>query len=376
MFFDKKEEKRADPRFEPYSVNASFKTASQAQFCGYLLDVSRGGLAIDLPHTADLPDVGSKVDISVMSKTTFKNWIGLGHAKVLRTWTESAYYDNGKGIALALDDHIIDSNKDRLLLRGIQQQIRLIKQDRLAAHDINHLSSYRRSLAECQVNIFTTTITLSVSLAAAYFALNYYGIATNKLSDPAMSFWRTLVAALPGIIAIVFGLIVSQKNASIQRVDAYLAVLKECLVNNRYPREYKGWETESHKFRHVFRTKACDDCDLERKCGTLKENEQQAIDSRKLLINPYIDLYYIIMYSTFYAIMIISTLAVFIELQKFQWGFNIYMATNAAITVIMLLAIAGIFKLTVQLRKGKLSFDHYRRCWIDILSRCRKRLYV
>lgn len=366
---------RKEQRFEPSLVDASIKTSSKTHSCGYILDVSSSGLAIDFPQTVNLPDIGSKVEVSIRSHKTSKNWVGLGLATVVRTWTESAYYDNGKGIALGFENIIEDPNKQRLLLGGIQQSTRIDQQKSLAGQDINHLSAYRRSLAECQVNLFTNTITLSVSLAAAYFALNYYGIATNKFSDPAMSFWRTLLAALPGIIAVIFGLIVSQKNASIQRVDAYLAVLKEGVARNRIPREYKGWETESHKFRQVMKTTACNECDLERKCGTLKENEQQAISSRSLLKNPFIDLYYLVMYFTFYSILIISTLAVFIELRKYQWGFNVYMATNAAITVIMVLAFGGIFYLTIQLRKGKLSFEYYRRCWIDLLSRCRRTIY-
>jgi len=369
------EDRRTHPRFEPSSVNVSVKTTAGTEFSGYLLDVSRGGLAIDLPQKVDLPDIGSKVDVEASNGDSLLGRINLGTATVLRTWTQSAYFDDGKGIALSIDNQLVEYGKYRFLLRGVQQCTRLESQTNLAAKDIEHLSAYRRSLSECLMKLYTSTLTLSVSLAATYFALNYYGIATNRLSDPDMSFWRTLLAALPGIIAVVFALMISQKNASIQRVDAYLAVLKECLVKNQYPREYRGWETESLKFRDVMKTAACKDCKIIRKCGTFKESEKQAIDSRKLFRDPFIDLYYIIMHLTFFSILIASIIAIIIELRKFQWSTGIYMLASSVITFIMLLAIFGIFYLTVQLRKGRYSFEYYTRCWIDLLSRCRKSIH-
>ncbi|MDD5774070.1 MAG: PilZ domain-containing protein [bacterium] len=370
------QEKRTNARFEPPEINVSAKTTSGNQLTGYLLDISSGGLAIDLPEKVDLPDINSKVEINVRIKDYSPNWISLGYANVSRRWTESTYFDNGKGVALILDAKITDQNLYRFLLKGTQQHTRLIKQDSLASQDINHLSAYRRSLSDCQIHLFTSTITLSVSFAAAYFALNYYGIVTKSKDDIAMSFWRTLVAALPGIIAIVFGLMVSQKNASIQRIDAYLTVLKECLIKNSYPREYKGWETESFKLRHVMNTTSCENCEIIRKCGTLTEREQKYLDSRKLFTNPPIDIYYIIMYFSFYAILIISTIAVVFELQQYQWGLNIFMLISSTITLIMLISLFGIFYLNVQLRKGKYSIDYYKRCWIDLLSRCRKNVIL
>jgi hypothetical protein len=370
-----KEKREQLPRLEPSSVNVLINTGAGVQFTGYILDVSRGGLAIDLPEKAELLEVGSKIEVSVSSEDSLGRWISLGAATVLRTWTQSAYFDNGKGIALKLDDQLTEPAKYRLLMKGTQQNTRLKAQVRVAEQDIDYLSQYRRALFECQMKLYANTITFSVSLAAAYFALTYYGIATNRFSDPDMSFWRTLLAALPGTISVAFALMVSQKNASIQRVDAYLAVLKECLIRNQYPREYRGWETESLKFRQIMKTAKCKDCAIVRKCGTLTESEQQEATSRKLLRNPSIDLYYIMMYLTFYFILIASMIAVIIEVRKFQWNISVYMVISSAITLVMFIAGVSVFYLTYHLRKGKFSLEYYTRCWKDLFSRCRKSVY-
>ena len=368
------EEKRANPRFEPSSVTISITPFGEANAIshGYLLDISSGGLAIDLPQKSILPAVGSTVEVKVKSEDLDDDWMSLGRAKVLRTWMQSTYFDNGKGVAFSFDAPLKDSRSQQILLHGTQQHTRLQAQARLAMQDIEHLSAYRRCLVECQIKLYTVTLTLSTSLVAAYFALNYYGIASGMQSQPSMSFWRTMIAALPGALSIACALMVSQKSASIQRTDAYLAVLKDCSVRNQYPREYRGWEWESRKLRHVMKTTACNDCEVKRKCGTLRAIDQTILDSRRLLINPSIDLYYSIVFLTFYIILFISTIAVLIELSKFQWGITAYMVTSSLITVLMLLATIAIFYLTVQLRRGHLSFDYYKRCWLDILHRCRK----
>ncbi len=371
---------KSEPRFEPSSINICLETQSGV-LAGYLLDVSRRGIAIDLPRgDTPLPAVGTSVSrVTASGKGSYSGAYSLGTATVKRVWNQSAYFDYGGGMALLFDEPLDDADRHKALLKGTQQFTRLRSQARLAAHDIEHLSAYRRSLSECQMRLYIQTITFSVSLAAAYFALIYYGIVTNSMEDAQLSFWRTLVATLPGVIAIAFALMISQKNASLQRVDAYLAVLKECVARNEYPREYQGWETEYAKFRQIMKTDKCHECEMakhsHRECGVWKPEEAQEMAGRRLTTKPYVSLYYAIMYGTFIAILVASIAAVIIEVASLQRGVSTYVAISAVITLVMVAAITGICILAWRLRKGRYSFEHYIRCWLDLLHRCREQIH-
>jgi len=366
-------EKRGHPRFEPALVNAIIRTNGGTRLEGWVLDVSLGGLAIEFPENSNLPDAGSNVEVTVASAGSANSSVTLGQATVQRTWPRSAYFDNGKGVALKLNDELEDTGEKRFLVQGTRQQTRVDSQARVAAQDIDHLSAYRRSLVECQMKYYTSTVTLSVSLAAAYFALNYYSIVTGKLGDPEMSLWRTLVAALPGIIATAFALIVSRKNATIHQVDAYLAHLKECSVRNDYPREYRGWETESRKYTYVMNTEKCKGCAITRQCGQSANNHPSVTQFLVgLFRNPPVDLYYVTIYVTFGIVLMVSIVATVTEVLRFQRDAIVYMAISSLITVIMIAAIVAIGFLVYRLRCGAWSFDHYKDCWKDLLSRCRE----
>jgi hypothetical protein len=363
---------RSNPRFEPPFVDAIISFTNGETMRSSVLDASRGGLAVALSENADLPSIGQQVTLrATTASESSENSKPVGTATILRNWAGSGLLNEGKGLAMQFNSAFSDQNTEQFLLRGVQQKTRLTAQAELATVDMNYLGGYRRDIVNCQMKLYVLNLTIGVALAGAYFGLTYHSIAINQLSNPQLSFWRTMLAALPGLLSVACVLMVSQKSISIQRLDAFLAVLKECSIMKQYPREYRGWETAYRKYRHVLRTNACTLCKVDRKCGDLKIEERNKLVSKSMFRNPKIDTYHIIMYMSFFIAFLLSIIAITVELLKFQWGVHSYMAIAFTLGVIVALTVITLFYVFYHLRKGHYSLDQNKRCWLDILNKCR-----
>lgn len=362
---------RRHPRFEPAFIDAMVTLSDKTQLIGRVLDSSRSGMAIALSEKSHLPAPGSSVILSVAEADSHGSQKSVGSATVERTWSDTELIDKEKGIALKFSTELNGNSVAKYLLRGFQQNKRLNSQAKLAVIDIEYLGGYRRDLISCQIRLFILTLTVSVALASAYFGLTYHSIATNQLANPNLSFWRTMVAALPGALALACAFMVVQKSTSIQRVDAYLLLLKQYLILEQYPREFKGWESEYRKFRNALKTKICKTCEVKPKCGNLTLQEVEKLQSRTLFAAPKIDLYHLVMYTSFFSAFALSLTVVVVELLKFQWGVTAYMIVSSLITICFLFATVALFYAFYHLRKGRFSVVYYKRCWVDLLNKCR-----
>jgi hypothetical protein len=373
------QEKRSETRFEPQRVRGFFQTSEGDEIRGLILDASRGGFALDVSEVSLLPEEKTTGTLKVATGEFEKDprWL-VGSATVVRRWPGSKIFDKGGGMALQLNNGLSDSKAERLLLSGIRQQSRLVRQEKLAVHDMETLSADRRSIRDCQIKLFIVTLTLGVTLGAAYLTLAYHGVAVGTFSEPQLSFWRTMMAALPGLLSITCALMAAQQSQSIQRIDAYLSLLKGYSVTGDYPREYRGWETVYRKLRHILGTEKCESCGIaessERKCGQLRTGGKDELDSKSMWRDPPIDLYNVVMFGAYFFALCLSLAAVLIELKRFNWAVNIYMGIGSLMTILMVVATVGLFLVFRALRKGKFSFDSYKRCWKDLLAKCSYRI--
>lgn len=347
---------------------------------GKVLDSSLGGMAINVPDHEGIPkpeDEKEKAEIHMVRADSEATQIRVGTGKVKRLWDsdELSDYskeilDNGKGVALQFDNPIESDELKKYLLNGIKQKIRLARQVQLAKADILYLGEYRRDLIKCQITLFTLNLTIGVALAGAYFGLMYGASITSQPKNPDLSFWRAMMAILPGYLSIACSLMVSQKCISIRRVDSFLLLLKKYSILNQFPREYRGWEDACRKYRNALKSKACKFCEIDPKCGELRSVEQMRLNESGLLIRPWLDLYHTIIFATFFGILGLSMIAIVWEISAFNWKPIEYMAV--AILVLLVISVAiyvlWIFK---NLRKGIHSFEANRRNWVDILNRCR-----
>jgi hypothetical protein len=221
-------ENRAHPRFEPPFVDAIIILERGDEIEGRVLDSSRGGMAIALSDDISLNQIENTVNVSIRNAVlppgTLKRPVG--NALVVRKWSDPGFLDNAKGIALKFENELEDPEVKKCLLHGPHQETRLKSQAQLAKIDIEYLGDYRRDIIGCQVKLFALSLTLGVALAGAYFGLSYHSVAANLVDNPSLSFWRTMVAALPGLLAVACAMMVIQKSISVQRIDAYLLILK------------------------------------------------------------------------------------------------------------------------------------------------------
>jgi hypothetical protein len=107
------------------------------------------------------------------------------------------------------------------------------------------------------------------------------------------------------------------------------------------------------------------------KCGSATPEEQKRLKARKLAGSPRLDLYGFGMSSTYFFVLFFSILAVLVELYEFQTDEPAFMLLGGVL-IALILAGAGLVIYTFYgVRKGKFSFDSYRRCWLDQLTKCR-----
>ncbi len=364
-------ERRVHTRIEPASVNATVLFNSTPKK-GRVLDASESGLAIAFSEEPPSYEVGTEVGIQVYPALSPNDMQDIGKAKIIRNWVDDDWIKDEKGIALNLHNHIRDQRPRRLLLRGSSQYVRLENQNSIANSDIDFLGAYRRNLVDCQLKLFMLVLTVGVALAGAYFGLIYHGITLNKLALPELSFWRTMIAALPGMLAVACALLFSQKSISIQRIDAFLATIKECIIKRNFPREYKGWEIEIRKFRHIMKTKECDRCDENRKCGDLKQLDRRYLKNKSLIFNPSIDLYHLIVFTTFLTVLFLSFFAILSEIVRFQLDSHGFIFVGFLIASIFFITFFFLIYIFYHLRKGNYSFEYFRASWKELMHKCQK----
>jgi hypothetical protein len=351
-------------------LDAIVRLQSHDEIRGRVLDSSEGGMAVALFGGAQLPPVGTSVEVSIIIDSLSSSK-PVGNATIKRNWAEEGFLDEGKGVALQYIDQLPENDIRKILLRGIRQKTRLESQRELAMADMSYLGNYRRDLIDCQTKLFLLSLTIGVTLAGAYFGLIYHSVASKELNNASLSFWRTMIAALPGCFFMACALMVAQKAITIQRIDAYVATLKECYVLQRFPREYRGWETGYWRFRRILKSVKCDTCEVEKKCGDIEAEEWRTTASRSMFRNPTVDFYHVIVYASFFLILGFSTIAVLTELIQYQWGVYSYMAATFLFTIVVASTVAYLWVVFFHLRKGRYSSDYFRQRWLNLLNRCR-----
>ncbi len=289
-------ENRQEPRFEPPQVEAYFQTTPELR--GYVLNASRSGIAIDLRGASSIPDPGVSGHLKIKKQLNSHSVsFNLGKAELVRNWS---YNNEGKCVAVKLFQSDIDEQALSHLLTGESKENRLKGQKAQAENDLKNLEAERRYLLDCQMKLFMLTLTAGVALLSAYFGLSYHGMTVDRYSEPSYSFWRTMVAMLPGFLALACAFMAAQKTSSLQRINAFLIIMKDFLIKQNFPREYRGWEGLYRKVRYIYGTKKCDDqlCGT-RKCGQLLPNEVAILKERKTFRNPTINFFHLMIFTTF-----------------------------------------------------------------------------
>ncbi len=365
------QERRKHERFEPQSVDVIVTPPSKQKYRGAVLDASWSGMAIDLVHRDRLPSPGTQIDIQVLDTGGNGKGIYLGSGTVKRNWAWSSdLLGDNAGMAVQLDSLLSEQRAEQLLLSGTRQQTRLRGQRKLAAQDIESLAAFRRSTVECQNRLFMLTLTIGAALASVYIGLVYYALAIGAIDDPAFSFWRSMVAALSGAVAVTSALMICQKAVSIQKTDSFIAVLKECMVRRTFPREYRGWEVAYRRFQNVLNTGICGECVYEGKCVSTTPEDEKSLKARRLAgsLSPKS---YRSISSAYFLILLVSIIAILVEAYEFQTDEPVYLFVGGLAIALILAGVGLVIAIFYRVRRGKLSFDSFKRCWLDQLTKCR-----
>jgi hypothetical protein len=289
---------------------------------------------------------------------------------MIRNWRTPDFLGEKYAAAFQLNDNLSDLETRQTLLRGIPKDNRFKHQDSLAKIDMEYLGGYRRSLIDCQVKLFMIVLTTGVAIGSAYFGLSYHSDFIGQINNASLSFWRSMLAALPGLLAMGSSFMVAQKCISIQRIDAYISILNECFLSKRYPREYKGWESEYRKFKHVLNSEKCKKCP-DRWCGKKYNHNYSLSRIFKIFTNPLPDMYQVVMFMSFFAVILLSVFAVVIELLKNPTDEPTKMFISAFIAVILTITIFVLIIIFINLRSGSYSVEYLRRTWCELLTKCK-----
>lgn len=364
-------ERRVYPRFEPPIIVAtvSFKSGLSAR--GRVLDASMNGMAITLFNNIDLKESEETIFISIQNGLYAESReIGLGEGSIVRKWTDS--HGDIVGIALKFDGELTDNCAKLSLLDGPQKNIKMRHQAQLYQADTDYLGNYRRDLINSELKLLSLALTLSVTLAGAYFALGYYSTATaNNVGDD-LRFWRILIAALPGLLSGACAVMGLSNSKLIQCIDAYLLIIKKYLIRDMFPRQYCGWESAHFVLVRIFKSEKCFECQVaqRRPCGTLRESDVGELISKRLFRRPGPNAIHGMMYFIFTTIILFSVTVVLSEAKNIYYQSYIYIIIVPILLIIFIGLLAKIIYIVYHLSKGKFSTEYYKRCWEDILTNC------
>lgn len=367
------QENRYKPRFEPAYLDVMYKIDGNKSR-GRILDVSETGMAIAISQNTKAPQDKKIISLEITpGDSDAPPYNSLGSAVTERSWAGSANQGGEHGFSVTFSEALTGNKFKNAKLYGIQQKDRLIAQQAVATLDIAYLGSYRDKMIGCQMSLFILTLTVGVGLLGAYFGLTYHSaLNANTALNADLAFWRTMLASLPGLLAMSCAFMVAQKSISIQRIDTYLSILKECTIKKQYPREYKGWETDIRRFKRILGSKQCDSnrCKIENKCADIKSQDKEKKKWIEMIKG--VDLYHIIIFMTFFSVIGLSTQTVISNILKFKLGAEENMIAALLVGGVIGLFIIGISYIFVHLRVGKYSIKHYKIYWCNILNKCRQ----
>jgi hypothetical protein len=364
-------EKRSQVRWELPRLGASLQIDDKDTFDCLAYDISRVGMS--LAFTKGRPEIVSGLKVKVSLFIPFDGYPkrDFGKAYIVRKWKEHGPAQSTDGVSVRFLRPLPEEQILSFAGRNHLKENRIRIQHEIAKEDQSLLCSHRQSLHDCQVNLFILALTVSSMLATVYFTLAYQNSLGIQSIDPSLSFWRTLIAALPGMLSLACAAMVTQKSISIQRIDAYLSIIKECMLQGEFPIHYHGWETESRKLRHIINSSICDNCERVHKCGTVDPFELRALKSKPLLRGPIVDLYYIILFGVLFGISFTSSIAVLTEVLRFQLSSYGYMALSVSVLLVFCGCTTIVLAVLYNLRKGKYSVRHLRKCWLELFMYCR-----
>ncbi len=369
-------DRRGGDRFEPAYADVLFSECIPRALRARVLDISPSGLAVALSLVDNPPDKDVSISL-VEGNSENDSSIKLGKATIKREWSGEGVFGYEKGIALRLHEDIPQHILSDPLLRGRKQDERTNGQKGLLSLDVEHLSNYRRSLSDCQIKFFILALTVGMGLAGSYFGLTYHSVSAGKITDPNLALWRTFLAVLPGCLAIACAFMVVHKSISIQRIDAYLSLVKKYSILGHFPREYSGWETDLWRFKNILSTSKCSYCKIKEKCDEeanklIADNRNRDNRNRGFTSNPRVDLFHIIVHLTFFTILVISLITVLSNVIEFKLGAGLHMVIAAIITIVLVGVIISLVFIFYHLRKGRYSVDYFRSCWRNVLAKCRE----
>lgn len=360
-------DRRGSERFEPTSVEVFFRPDGDGgdSVSGHVLDACLGGLAVSVTkgHSAPLPGCRGEIGVRKAKEPGSPPYLPMGRGRVVRAWPA----DDLPGFAVALDTAIADTadSLGKLLFWGTRKQERLTHQGHLATQDIQNLHAERRQLIDCATRFFTFALTLGMALGGAYLGLAYHSAELGRSDDATLSFWRTMLAALPGLLAVVCGFLVAQRCCLIARIESFLVILKKCQITGEYPREYRGWEAAQRKYRVCLGSRLC-----ELGCGKLRDEEKRYLAVRGWLRKPLVNPFYAVIFGALLVQWVLSLITVVFEVTRYQWNNTVYLAVGAAIMGLSLALAGALGWFTWQIRKGTYSFEACRRVWLDLLNKC------
>jgi len=359
---------RCHQRIEPICVDTLIRH-NYEHIKGRVLDLSQGGMAIDLPQQTTTVANGEKVHLDV-----FKNGhlIDLGMATVQRNWLNQGDFYSNKGFSVQFENELVATEETNDLLSGASQKSRLASQSKLAALDIAHLGNYRCNLINGQIKLFSFAFTVAFALIGAYVGMIYHSIAIAQSGNAILGFWRTMLISLPGLLCIASAIIIAQKNIFIHQIDAYLSILKKCHILNKYPREYHGWESDYQKCQQHLREKKCTACNLTYQSADLGFEEKIQLQRKGLFNKITMPSYLILMNTGLLSIIFLSLTTVVSNTLEFQWADSILLLTASLMSFIMLIVSLLLLKIYYALHKGEHSVEYFKHYWLNILKNCRQ----
>jgi len=218
------------------------------------------------------------------------------------------------------------------------------------------ISDHRRA----QILLYTSTISVTAVIAAAYFTLK----ATVPATGSAFAAW---LAALPSALAIASGAMILQKACAMNKLKAYQGLLGNWIKAGRFPPFYVGWQNTKDALT------ICKGADCPLKCSP----EPEVLDDLKrrpgLIARQ--DWFLVVVVAAELAIVLLSGLSFAVEMASLASNKSISMYFGFALgpVVVGLVAVLGWW--VYRIAKGIHSVEAYQCLWYNITRFCNRLPY-
>ncbi len=232
--------RRNSQRFEPEKALINIFVRTE-EVKGEVMNISDGGVSILLINdkneanelAKEISKVSKELDFTFSHKD-FNRQSNKMSGKVERVWTHSEDLENRQGLIIKFKKLPVDLP----FQPGREKKERLKVQKVLASLDATSVEHYKHCIMNSQNSLFLATFTIII-----------FGVVGAMMKNDNFSYTLNLIIS---ILFFICSFVFYRHAISLNRIEAYLALLKESIFKGDFFKGYSGWEKDLITLKELY----------------------------------------------------------------------------------------------------------------------------